>query len=164
MSWKALSSQLTRLVHKLRERIHSFGQLILFLRILSWWGFLRLLQPFLSVQQMVGLATYGEHSKSTNISDVVPSLQLLYEVCRWTQWGDCLPRTLVSRRFLKKAGIDTIVIIGFNGEMGHSWVDLGGKPFLENEAQVKQYQPALILRPEDKTLMKAKPTERNVSL
>lgn len=164
MLLKAWPSQVTQLAHKLRERIHSTGQLILFLRILSWWGFLRLLQPFLSVQKMVGLATFGESSGRAQTSGVVSSLQLLYEVCRWTHWGDCLPRALVTRRFLKMAGLDSKVVIGFNGAMGHSWVELGGKPYLETELQVMQYQPVLILGPGDKTLIKAKPTEGNISL
>jgi hypothetical protein len=140
-------TELARAIRAFRQHVRTARQFWLLIQMLAWSVCLRLLRPLLSVQRLVWLAVPA-HSKD----DVQPD-----NVLRYLQWLDaigvlakthkCLVRALVGHRFLTIAGVKSTLLIGFDGEMGHSWVEVDGEAVFETHWAMDRYRAVLATHP-----------------
>ncbi|MGE5223783.1 MAG: lasso peptide biosynthesis B2 protein, partial [Omnitrophica WOR_2 bacterium] len=110
--------------------------LLLILHMAGWGISLRMLRRFIPVRRLVWLAIPIRTCSNYTLKDVMRAVQLLDYLRLWAREGDCLVRSLVCHRFLLLCGAEPTLVIGFNGEKGHSWIELCGKPVLEMKAPV----------------------------
>ncbi|MCJ7659594.1 MAG: lasso peptide biosynthesis B2 protein [Anaerolineales bacterium] len=92
-------------------------------------------------------------------------------VLRYLQWLDAtgvlarthngLVRALVCHRFLTLAGVKSTLLIGFDGEIGHSWVEVDGEAIFETQWAMDRYRPILAAHPGCRTLVRTKVVEKN---
>jgi hypothetical protein len=157
MSSKSLPAKLTRGWQALRTNAGTPPRFWLLLRMVLWAIVLRLLRPFVSLQRLVHFAAPGAPGREIEPADAVSCLHLLDYSGLLPKTGLCLPRALVCYRYLALAGLEPTLLIGFDGHLGHAWVELSGQPFLESPATLRPYRPALTLPPAHRTLQKLPP-------
>lgn len=139
------SERWSRVGQELRTRIDSPRRAWLLVHMTAWWAGLACLRPLVPLKWLVRLSTPGPVTRTMQANDVVACCQWLDDMGVWRRQGACLPRALVCRRYLSLAGLDPVLLIGFNGEAGHAWVELDGAAYLERAGG--DFRAALAVRP-----------------
>ena len=139
------SERWVRASRELRTRIDSPRRAWLLLRMVGWWSGLVCLRPFAPLKWMLRLVTPGEINHTLQAADVEQCILWLDSTGVWRRQGACLPRALVCRRFLSLAGLEPTLLVGFNGEVGHAWVEVEGAAFQESGSG--DFRAVLMARP-----------------
>ena len=121
---------------------------------------MQLLRPLLSVQRLVWLTVPVNSKYDVQTEIVLRYLQWLDATGVLVRTHKCLIRALVCHRSLTIAGVKSTLLIGFDGEIGHSWVEVDGEAIFETQWALDRYRPILAAHPGSRTLVRTKVAEK----
>ena len=121
------------------------GDAWLLARMLAWRAALPLLKRRVSLATLARIMWRDPRERvRLRAADRVPGLvRLLDRAFRDGNEGICLERSLVTYRFLSRAGADPRLVVGIRGSgdslIGHAWVVVDGEPLFEPAASLEEY-------------------------
>jgi len=120
-------------------------------RMLAWRLALPLLKRALPLGRLVRLAASVRTSRSPFTAGQVVSVSHRLFGRRSLESSDCLERSLLTYRFLLKAGAAPELVFGVDrtdvGVVGHAWVVLAGAPIDESPESLARYAPLAAFTP-----------------
>jgi hypothetical protein len=137
----------------LRSCVSSPADAWLLARMTTWAPSLPVLKRVLPLPRLVALMA-KEPRRSPRDPElerrIVRMARLVYRGRRGTFRDNCLERSLVTYRFLGRAGADPELVVamskGEDGLHGHVWVTVEGLPVHENPADLEAYLPVMRFR------------------
>jgi hypothetical protein len=134
-----------RLVRGASHAASAPGDGWLLARMLAWRTVLPLLKRRVPLATLARVMWQKPRASSQpGRSDRIPGLvQRLYREFRPGRDDICLERSLLTYRFLSRAGADPRLVIGIRGlggsVIGHAWVVVDGEPLFEPAASLGEY-------------------------
>lgn len=133
------------MINRLNSRF--FQKSWLFIRILFIALLLSTLLPLLKFPNLISRINHIQRTKPTkdDISDIIQIIGLISS-CRFLVIrNNCFKKSLLYYYFLGKAGVHNLeIVIGINKThgklLGHSWLILDNRLYLEDEENVKEYK------------------------
>lgn len=141
-AWRALSTCVT-----------SPADAWLLARMVAWAPGLPVLKRVLPLPKLVALMdrTPRDRSRDAELERrIVRMARLVWRGRRGTFRDNCLERSLVTYRYLGRAGADPELVIAMNkrddGFHGHVWVTVEGRPVDEDPSDLESYVPLMRFR------------------
>ncbi|HEY3070897.1 MAG TPA: lasso peptide biosynthesis B2 protein [Gaiellaceae bacterium] len=141
-AWRAISSCVT-----------SPADAWLLARMIAWAPGLPVLKRALPLPRLVALMEKAPRRRSRDRElerRIVRMARLIYRGRRGTFRDNCLERSLVTYRFLGRAGADPELVVAMSkrdeGLHGHVWVTVEGIPVHEDPADLEVYVPLMRFR------------------
>ena len=153
-------TEFARAKRAFRQHVRTARQFWLLVQMLAWSVCLRTLRPFVSLQRLVRVAVPTRTRGDVQADDVLRYLQWLDAIGILARTHKCLVRALVCHRSLTIAGVKSTLLIGFDGEIGHSWVEVDGEAIFETQWALDRYRPILAAHPGSRTLVRTKVAEK----
>jgi len=126
--------------------------------MIIWSGFIRFLLVFFPVGKIIKVIALPKNRFHINPDEILLYMNWLKRLKFIKITGDCLPVSLVYYRFLLLAGESPKLIIGFNENQGHAWVELSERIISEPEDKSINYKPLLCLRAGESNFSSVKTT------
>jgi transglutaminase superfamily protein len=137
----------------LRTCIKSPADAVLLARMTAWAPGLPVLKRVLPLPKLVALMAGRArgHARDPELERrIVRMARLVYRGRRGTFRDNCLERSLVTYRFLSRAGADPELVVAMSkseqGLHGHVWVTVEGLPVHEDPAELEAYVPLMRFR------------------
>ncbi len=125
----------------------------LIVRMLAWKAALSLLKHAVALTTLVRLVEQ-EPPSSVNVRERARVEYAVKRLGRVLGGGDCLERSLVTYRFLSRAGVRPRLLIGFDREdgrvAGHAWVTVDGEPIIESRESLARYVEVAAFSPAER--------------
>jgi hypothetical protein len=116
----------------------------------AWAPSLPLLKRVLPLPRLVALMASEPRARERDPAlerRIARMARLIYRGRRGTFNNNCLERSLVTYRYLSRAGADPELVVavrrGDEGVEGHVWVTVGGVPVHEQPDELEPYLPVL---------------------
>jgi len=133
--------------------VRSPGDAWLLARMVAWAPGLPILKRVLPLPRLVALMDRPPHGHARDPAleqRIVRMTRLVYRGRRGTFRDNCLERSLVTYRFLGRAGADPELVVAMSkrdgGVHGHVWVTVQGVPVHEDPADLEVYVPVMRFR------------------
>jgi hypothetical protein len=137
----------------LRTSITSPSDVWLLARMTAWAPGLLVLKRTVPLPRLVALMETRPRRPSRDLAlegRIARMARLLYRGRPGTFRDNCLERSLLTYRFLGRAGADPELVVamrkGEEGVRGHVWVTVGGRPVHEEPAELEPYVPVMSFR------------------
>jgi Transglutaminase-like superfamily len=150
----SLLGRVPRRLRALRASIHTPADGWLLTRMLVWRVLLPFLKFALTLPRLARLmSAHGQQEgrQAVREQQVIALAHGLYGPSTVAVLNNCLERSLLTYRFLSRAGAMPELVVGLSrGEdvaRGHVWVSLDGEPVREPRASLEQFVPVLAFGP-----------------
>lgn len=137
----------------LRTSVTSPSDAWLLARMTAWAPSLPLLKRTLPLPRLVSLMDARSRRPTRDLElegRIARMARLLYRGRPGTFRDNCLERSLLTYRFLGRAGADPELVVavrkGEEGVRGHVWVTVEGRPVHEEPADLAPYVPVMSFR------------------
>jgi hypothetical protein len=144
----------------------SSGDLWLLARMSGWAALLPALKFVLPLPRLVALVTPGERASARDASReqrVARIAERLYRTTPRLSRDNSLERSLVTYRYLVRAGSEPVLVVGMRKQEelhGHVWVTLDGRPVHDTEEFLSGFVPVMTFPPTSRDALPEAPTAR----
>jgi len=142
-----LKKSLSRYQGLIKTYLNTPEKLGVFLSMAVWAVIIRTLLHLFKTNRVIPLIMRAKRKASLPPGHITRYLYWLERLKFLHSQGDCLPKSLLCYRFLSLAGASPTLVIGFQNQTGHAWVELDGEVISEPPAISAGFIPALTLRP-----------------
>jgi hypothetical protein len=142
--------ELRRRFRLARKHVASPGDALLLARMAAWTLVLPALKYLLPLKRLVRLAAGDDGgvrapAREQKIADLV---RVLYRSPAAVVRDNCLERSLVTYRYLGRAGARPELVVGMGKDggdlLGHVWVTVDGEPLYDSPEKLGQFVPIAV--------------------
>jgi hypothetical protein len=132
----------------------SSGDLWLLARMSGWAALLPALKFLLPLPRLVALVTPAGRAPARDQAReqrVARLAERLYRTAPRLSRDNCLERSLVTYRYLARAGSEPVLVVGMRKQEelhGHVWVTLDGRPVHDTDEFLAGFVPVMTFPPE----------------